>query len=489
MPNKTVLAIGIDAAESTLVRRLLEQNELPALRSLLGEGKWLDLCSPALIGSGTVWPTFLTGEEPTAHGIYSEWKWLPEKMNLRRYEGRHLVPFWQSLAQRGVSVGVFDVPFAPPVGITRGFEVCEWWAHDSTAAGFRVGPDAIRSLVRESPPHPLYANRFVTTNSKHKTEELAGACCAGARLRGLLARRLIAQTNPQLSLVVFPEIHHAGHQLWHTIASDHPIYDGLERNGALRRPLLKDVYRAIDEQIGELIRSSNVETVIVFALHGMRPAWGFPAFLGPLLCERGFSRFAEWDSQSWTNRAVSVFGAIKRNTPARLKTLYYQMTPATATYKLARPTMLPAYDWRNTRAFSLPTDQYGWIRINLIGREAEGVVPDGEYEELCSELIEMLSTLTSEDGELLVENVSRTASEAETARRNPLPDLVVHWRDAAFVRSLKIKGSNVPAEMVSKKSTGQHASPGFCIYRGENDAGLDGVVAAKDLWRLIAANL
>ena len=485
-----MLAIGIDAAESTLVRSMIEQNELPALGSLLAEGKWLEVRSPSLIGSGAVWPTFLTGEEPTAHGIYSEWKWLPETMNLRRYEGHHLTPFWRSLAQQGVSIGVLDVPFAPPVGITRGFEVCEWWAHDSTAAGFRAGPAEIRSLVQKSPPHPLSANRFVTVTpgSKNNIEELAGACCAGARLRGLLARCLISETNPQLSVVVFPEVHHAGHQLWHTIARDHPIYDALEDGGASFKPLLKDVHRAIDEQIGELIRSS-AGTVMVFALHGMRPASGFPAFLGPLLCEQGFSQLATWRSQSWTTRALSGFAAIKRNAPAPLKKLYYKMTPSSATYKLARPTMLPAYDWQNTRAFSLPTDQYGWIRINLTGRESEGIVPPGDYEKLCSELTEILSTLASETGELLVEDVTRTAANAESARVNPLPDLVVHWRDAAFASSLKIKGSKVPAQMVSKKSTGQHASAGFCIYRGQENAGLDGVIAAKELWRLMAASL
>jgi predicted AlkP superfamily phosphohydrolase/phosphomutase len=489
--NSSVLAIGIDAAESTLVRRMIDQNELPAIGSLLAGGKWLEVRSPSSIGSGTVWPTFLTGEEPGVHGIYSEWKWLPATMNLRRYQGHHPTPFWKSLAQQGVSTGVFDVPFAPPVGITQGFEVCEWWAHDSTAAGLRAGPDEIRALVQESPPHPLSGNRFVTAtpDSTNNIEDLAGACRAGVRLRGLLARDLIRETKPQLSVVVFPEIHHAGHQLWHTVAPDHPIYACLERNGSSVEPLLKDLHRAIDEQIGELIRTTGADTVMVFALHGMRPALGFPAFLGPLLCERGFSKLAPWRSQGWTNRALSVFAAIKRNAPAPLKKLYYQMTPATATYQLARPTMLPAYDWQNTRAFSLPTDQYGWIRINLLGRESEGIVPPGEYEKLCSELIEMLSTLTSENGELLVEDVTRTAAGAQSARVNPLPDLVVHWRDAAFASSLRIKGSSVAPQMVSRKSTGQHALPGFCIYRGTADAGLDGVIAAKDLWRLIAASL
>jgi len=486
--NSSVLAVGIDAAESTVVRQMIEHDEMPALRSLLAEGQWLVVRSPAPIGSGAVWPTFLTGEDPTVHGIYSEWKWLPETMSLGRYEGRHLTPFWQSLAQQGVSIGVFDVPFAPPVGITSGFEVCDWWAHDCTAAGLRAGPDEIRSLVRASPMHPLAANRFFTAtpHSKNNLEALAGACCTGARLRGSLARRLISNTNPQLSVVVFPEIHHASHQLWHTIAGNHPMYDGLERNVTSVKALLKDVYRAIDEEIGKLISASSAETVMVFALHGMRPALGFPGFLGPLLCERGFAKLASWRSQTWSKRTMSLFAATKRRAPALLRKLYYQVTPIPATYKLALPTMLPAYDWQKTRAFALPTDQYGWIRINLIGREGQGIVRLDEYDKLCNELDQMLSTLTSEEGELLVHNVVRTAANAEEARGNPLPDLVVHWKDAALASAMKIKGSKVMVQGISKKSTGQHASEGFCIYRGGR--GVDGIVEARELGRLIAGS-
>jgi predicted AlkP superfamily phosphohydrolase/phosphomutase len=246
----------------------------------------------------------------------------------------------------------------------------------------------------------------------------------------------------------------------------------------------------VDQQIGALADSVSSETtVMVFALHGMRPALGFPAFLGPLLCERGFSSLETWRSQSWSSRALSLFAATKRHAPTVLKKLYYQVTPITATYKLARPTMLPAYDWSRTRAFSLPTDQYGWIRINLMGRESQGVVPLDEYDHLCEELKQTLLSLSSEEGELLVEEVRRTAADAAAARVNPLPDLVVHWRDAAFSSSLMIKGSKVQAHMVSKKSTGQHTTPGFCIYRGSGEADRDGVVEAKDLSRLIAASL
>lgn len=498
-----VLAIGIDAAEATLVQQLIAENELPALASLLREGCWLNVQSPANIGSGAVWPTFMTGREPTAHGIYSEWSWRPETMSLSRHQAQQLTPFWQPLTQQEIPIGIFDVPFALPVGVTSGFEVCEWWAHDSTGAGLRAGPEKILSLVEESSVHPLSAKRFANTtpDSQKNLEELTAACVAGVRLRGALAERLIGETKPRLSLLVFPEVHHAGHQMWHTIDPESAVYGGREFSGERSaqslpkpqpllkpEPLLKEVYRAVDREIARLIQAAGSDaTVMVFSLHGMRPALGVPAFLGPLLCERGFARLADLRSQSWTKRALSVFAATKRHTPDAVKQLYYKLTPTAAVHHLARPTMLPAYDWANTRAFSLPTDQYGWIRINLAGREALGSVPSEQYEETCEQLEKMLLGLTTEDGQSLVEDITRTAAGAASALSNPLPDLVVHWHDAVFASPLKIKDSQIAMETTGKKYTGQHASAGFCIYRGAGEPGT--TVAAKDLGRLMAVGL
>jgi predicted AlkP superfamily phosphohydrolase/phosphomutase len=499
--DANILAIGVDAAEGTLVKQLIDRGEMPALKSVLAaeSARWLSVESPAHIGSGTVWPTFTTGEDPSAHGIYSEWRWRPETMELERYHGRGLTPFWKPLAQQGVSLGIFDVPFALPVGVSKGFEVCEWWSHDSTGSGLQAAPAEMLSVVMQSPAHPLSLNRFVATTPDSQTDlkELTAACVEGVRLRAALAERLINETRPRLALLVFPELHHAGHQMWHTAEPENRVYNGCEvksaRNqngGGATEPLLESIYRALDQQIAGLINAAGSSaTVMVFALHGMRPALGFPAFLGPLLIERGYSRLAGWNSQTWSQRALSLFAATKRHTPEKIKQLYYKSVPSATTQKLAQPTMLPVYDWANTRAFSLPTDQYGWIRVNLAGRESQGIVPLDEYEAFCKQLEEMLLGLTTVDGELLVQDITRTASSAAAAFDNPLPDLVVHWRDVVFASPLQIKDSTVRAEFVGKKATGQHAFEGFCIYRGNTDRDLNGVVLAKNLGKLITRSL
>jgi len=479
-----VLAIALDAAEPTFTRELMNAGRMPAMASLARNGQWLKLRAPAYIGSGSVWPTFITGKTPTQHGLYSEWIWRPDIMELERYHGRDLLPFWKDLDQQGVSVGVLDVPFATPVGLRSGFEVAEWWAHDSVLSETQFGPTSISRIVEKALPHPLSFKRqnAVKPDDPLGLQQLSADCAEGASRRGKLAETLIQETNPQLALIVFPETHHAGHQMWHTAAVDHEIYRGKELSSS--GALLADVYGEIDSQIGQLIEKTSPETVIVFALHGMKAALGSPAFLSELLCARGFSYLLDWRSQSWAERGTSLLAGLKRKAPPSLRKSYYRLAPPAAVQQVARPTMLPVYDWARTRAFSLPTDQYGWIRINLEGREAKGCVSIDRYEETLAELEAMLRELKDINGLMLVRDLVFTAS-SETALEHRLPDIVVHWNDAAFVPGLRIAGTNIVAQPVGIK-TGQHALDGFCVIRSKQNLNSGEPLLAEEMGHLLA---
>jgi predicted AlkP superfamily phosphohydrolase/phosphomutase len=496
-----VLAVGIDAAEPSLVRELMGRGEMPALKSLADEGAWLRVESPSDVGSGAVWPTFLTGAGPATHGVYGEWAWRPEAMGLARYRGRALDPFWKDLARAGVTVGVLDVPFAPPVGLSAGFEISEWGAHDVLEGHTEFAPPHLATLLtEETAPHPLSLDRLDAAGPQDHAalERLSAGCAEGARLRGRLAARLIEETRPRLAVVVFTELHHAAHHLWHTLAPAHHFYeDGRgahNGDGARVEPRrfersLVELCREVDASIARLVEAAGPRAaVLVFSLHGMRPARGIPDFLGAVLRERGFARLAGWRALSWKGRAVSLLAAAKRLSPAPLKKLYYRLLPPGATQRLARPTMLPAYDWPRTRAFALPTDQHGWVRVNLAGRESAGVVEADDYERVCAEVEATLRALESEDGRPVVRDVLRTAADVSQALRSPLPDLVVHWDDAAFDAPLKLKGMKFEASPTGLKFTGQHAPAGFCVARGFE--GLDGdTVRAEDLHRAIVGAL
>jgi predicted AlkP superfamily phosphohydrolase/phosphomutase len=476
-----VLAIGLDAAEPTLIKQMIDEGSMPSLAALMAEGRWLSLKAPADIGSASVWPTFVTGTMPTQHGIYSEWNWLPNEMKLERYHGRELVPFWKNLDDMGIPVGILDVPLTTTVGLKSGFEVSEWWSHDYVIGKPQVNGNGIATVLKEHPVHPFTIN---LQDSVHP-EDLEGlhnlkeSCIEGIRLRGTLAQRLIDQSGPAFTLIVFPETHHAGHLMWHTAAPDHPLYSGQTLYSS--EPLLEQVYRAVDQQIANLIESIGRDAVvIVFSLHGMKASFGCPFFLQQLLCAKGFSQIVNWKSQSWSERKRHLLARVKKKAPSQVRQLYYRLAPKTTIQQVAQPTMMPVYDWQNTRAFSSPSDQYGWIRINLKGREAKGSVPEERYQETCDELESMLRHLRNREGKPLVHNVLRTVSNGSDSLQHRIPDLIAHWTNHAFSPHLQIEGVDIEPELQGVR-TGQHALTGFCVVKGGPEKEIGSSIRAEEI--------
>jgi predicted AlkP superfamily phosphohydrolase/phosphomutase len=181
--------------------------------------------------------------------------------------------------------------------------------------------------------------------------------------------------------------------------------------------------------------------------------------------------------------------AAKRHSPTSMKKLYYKAMPTATTQRLARPTMMPAYDWTQTRAFALPTDQHGWIRINLKGREAQGIVSPEEYGELCKDLENLTRSLKRDDGKPLARTVIRTAGQVTDALKSRIPDLVVHWEDEVFASPLRIQDSEVVSHPTGQKYIGQHSLNGFCILRGPEELHDGDSLHAKDIHRLISKAL
>src|SRR5205823_2794361 len=119
-----------------------------------------------------------------------------------------------------------------------------------------------------------------------------------------------------------------------------------------------------------------------------------------------------------------------------------------------------------TRAFALPTDHHGWVRVNLAGRERLGVVPGREYLALCDAVEARFRGLTTPTGDPVVADVLRPARDLHEAQRSPLPDLIVHWDTAAYVDPLEVGDGIPPSPAVNRRRTGQHSDTGFGVATG-----------------------
>lgn len=473
-----LLALGIDAAEPSLIQGWLEAGHLPFLSSLLGGGAvWGRVHShPARIGSGSVWPTFMTGLDPRDHEVCSEWPWDPGRMAVAPLTTQHLDPFWRTLHTRGTRVAVFDVPMDPAHkdGCIAG--VAEWGPHDRVLAGMAAHPPWVRAEVLGRLPHPFASVMPHPTGPEdHRTlARMASACLEGVRRRGSLALRLVELADPDLFIAVFPELHHAAHHLWHAL--DEADGDG----GGL-----PEIGREIDRQIAGLASAAGPEcAILVFSLHGMRRGHGVPTILEPLLLTTGWSALPERRAQSAGQRARQAYREAKRFLPRPLKDLYHRLVPRAFEMGAAQFGKLPPYDWPRTRAFSLPTDQHGWIRLNLVGREAAGIVEPGEYDATCGRIEALLRGLRTASGMPVVRDVLWVAGNGGPPSR--LPDIVVHWEDAAHDMPLELADPAIAAAPSALDRTAQHAAEGFYVYRpGAAAVPSPGPVTVRDLHRFL----
>ena len=139
-------------------------------------------------------------------------------------------------------------------------------------------------------------------------------------------------------------------------------------------------------------------------------------------------------------------------------------------------------DWRSTRAFNAFSDLRGYVRVNLRGREAAGLVePGADCEALLAEIEDGLRTFAdADDGRPLVAATARGDALFDGgARRAMLPDLVIRWdeQQAAHRAITSPRFGDIawptPGRHPAGRS-GNHRGEGFLLAAGPGiDPGAD----------------
>jgi predicted AlkP superfamily phosphohydrolase/phosphomutase len=227
-----------------------------------------------------------------------------------------------------------------------------------------------------------------------------------------------------LFMICFAATHRGGHQLWDlaNMKGEASAAQARELRGALR-----DVYVACDRAIGQLLEKAGADTTtFVFSLHGMGPNASRSDVLREML-GRVLARQADADKPATKRGPLDLLRAL---VPVELRTWVKRHLPIWVQDRLTLYWRTGGIDWGNTRAFAAFCDLDGYIRVNLRGREAQGIVEPGEeYERLCDQICEGLATFVDEDTGLpVVDGVARVDDLYPTGRmRTHLPDLMIRW--------------------------------------------------------------
>ncbi len=487
MPAQTdhgpVLLVGLDAMDGARVGRLLAAGHLPTLAALRAGGLSGRIETRPALWRTTVWPAFRTGMPwylvPPRVGR----RWQPDRMRLEQPPpGRAQPPFWERLA-RDRRVLVIDVPFAGmPRGPLDGTVLAGWQSF-----GERVPATYPADLAGE------LASRFgpsLAPAERPGRQTAAGLLRLSAELLaateqiGAIAAWLLRRETWDLAVVVLGPPHHGGHYLYDLSQIDTRALDRGTRHALAGA--LDELYMAADRALGRMLEVLPRRTgVIAFALHGMRRNAGWS--------ERGEGVAALLAGNAAPAAgAIGLAARIKRMAPYGVVRAVTGRLPRAVGDWLAARASQASHDWSRTRFLALPGDVDGYLRLNLAGREARGIVPPSVASALLDELSEALLGLRHlDDGQPVVAQVERTDElvPPDAPVRCHLGDLVLRWGDRAAVDSPGVVTRDgrelrwTPGEPLRSGRSGDHAPDGWFVAHGPGIAqgGAGDALVAPDL--------
>jgi len=430
-----VLVLGIDAGNRALIETWAAQGVLPTIHALMARGVVGHTDSVEGFFVGSTWPSFYTGASPAEHGIHSLVQLRPGTYELDRcFTGDYVKrePFWNHLSRAGRRVAILDVPLTGVSSDLNGIQMVEWGSHDANY-GFRAWP---RGLAREVKArfglHPLTESCDVDHRSPAQFVELTRRLVQGVRTKAALTRHYLGRGEWDLFAQVFTEGHCIGHQGWHLHDRRAPGWDAA--TVAATGDPLRDVYVAIDDAIADILTDVDRETLVVLLVsHGMSYRVGAQFLLPDVLVRLSAAAPAPPPANGGGAGVLST--ALARgwaHTPDVLRRPVRVARDRARRWREARawPRPLPSH-LREGRCFVVDNGLVvGGIRLNLAGREPQGVLTPPAAGEFCQQLTrDLLDVVDVESGRPIVGRVMRTDELYFGAYRHHLPDLLVEWSD------------------------------------------------------------
>src|SRR5262245_21653344 len=461
-----VLVLGLDMGDGALIRHWSRQGRLPHFAALASSGVELELDSPAQALHTSTWPTFATGTLPGRHGVYYPYQPKPGHQVAQHIQSdQYGAPtFWQLAGAQGRRCVVYDIPETFPEREFRGSAIFDWgnWAW----YGKPFGQPAVllKELKSRFGAYPLgYEAKRLGLGSPDPAL-LEQRLLRSVEYKGRTARWLLERERWDLAAIGFCETHPAGHYLWP------PGTDTVEgANDAHFRPLF-NVYAALDEALGSFRESLPPDVAVVVVsgdgVRANRCAW----HLLPAVLERlGYTRSTNREGIAPGSRpAPTRLDHVKRLIAGNAKRWIADGLPWRLRDQLSAWVQAARVDWSRTRAFTLPTDLEGCIRINLKGREPRGIVEPGtEYVDLCQEIRARLEELINPATDARAVRRVWIRNEAfPGGRQDQLPDLMVTWNDDVPFMALRSPRFGAVEGVSPDPRPGTHSPHGFLLAGG-----------------------
>ncbi|GAA0676710.1 alkaline phosphatase family protein [Natronoarchaeum mannanilyticum] len=459
------LLIGIDAACSRVLDPLFEAGVTPALQGIFEDGVSGTLDSQIPPWTPSAWPSLYTGVNPGKHGVYSFLSFDGYDWDVVNRSDVTEHALWELLDHQGFSSVVVNVPVTYPPDDVDGAVIPGYIAPENPDCH----PEGVLADVRENlGEYRIYGERSVDDPIDEQLAEYREL----TRMRGRAFRYLADRFDPDFGFVQF--------QQTDTVFHEHPD----------EWDVVEGVYEAVDEEVAAILDAHDPDNVLVVSDHGIGEYEGYEFRVNEFLDERGFVERTAGDGgmPSWSSiarkelrdgrddadpdptpleRSLSVAAAFGL-TSQRLQAIVDRLGLTDFVLDHVSPDAVRAaseqVDFERSTAYMRSRIELG-VRINLQGREPNGVVPPDEYDAVRDRLISALQSVETPDGDPVFDAVVPRERLFDGDRIEDAPDVVTVPADFDNYLSASLRGEqfSAPSEAWNHKIGGTFAAAGDAV--------------------------
>jgi len=408
---------------------------------------------------------------PGEHGVYHYLQWRNDKMDYERPNPKWIsaTPFWRQLGNDHRVIAV-DIPLTFPPLPFNGIEISGWASHDRIFPPFSFPEEKIKWVIKNFGKSPLNdeVGGLQEINELIKVkEELIYANQKEADL----VTSLIKSEEWNLFMCCFTATHRGGHKFWDVtnIKGEYSEEQKFQFKNSLR-----NIYQSCDESIGKIMDCVEDDvTILIFSLHGM----GVNTTLTDKMLPQMISNIINGKKKTAKSTNSNYIKKFRSLIPLEWRSNLRKLLPYRLQDKMTAYWRMGKIDWSATKVFNLVADLQGYIRINLKGREKEGIVEEGEeYNQICARVINGLKTFKDADTlEPVIESVNRKDQLFNKGKGyNNIPDLLVKWKSkpaASYRKIVSLEYGEIEWPMPGLNPdgrSGNHRPEGFLLAVGKN---------------------
>ena len=394
-----VLVLGLDGVSVPVLEPLIESGSVPAIESLLEDSCTVPLESQLPPWTPSAWPSIYTGVNPGKHGVFDFLRFDGYGWDVVNFSDVKEHTVWELLSESGFSSVVVNTPVTHPPREFNGAIVPGYTAPESPTCHPEGLWDDLNDALGE---YRLY-NKQLSTGAT-ESERINGYDTL-IGMRGAAFRYLTDRFDPDFGFLQIQQTDTVFHEF---PDSDHAI---------------ETVFKAVDRELASILDTIDPEYTLLLSDHGIGPYESvefrvndYLHDIGVTQTEAGSGGMPSWSSisrkqlrhgeegnvakQSLPEKAIEAAASVGI-TSQRIGALLRKLRLEGAVLRIVPMDVVRAgtetVDFANSTAYMRSRTEMG-IRLNVVGREPNGVVSEKSYEDVRETIINSLARLQTPDG-------------------------------------------------------------------------------------------